>query len=397
MAGEVLALASSEAQTLDYDNQRHEQELFESLNGVTAPETGEPTRNRVYTAVLESRIGRRFTTMAVVGGLVGGATELALAPAALASSPAGTVEVTPPKITSVDVKESLRSGSFQVDSVEAGTKVTFLSYVKAEGMGKKQIRKEKREGDCKRYGKGSDNPTYWNTGRAATGGMVKFKDTAPALACPDENGKMRMVEKNGKKHDCFNLIEKIGKKLRLPQIKGKIIQVKSLAKKSIKLDAVAEAGADAGCKLVLPNGEVSASGHGRGRAEAHEKMSLKAFAKTKGKSWLRINLNLKDKVKASAAASASANCEGKFTADTPPPSKEVPSKDGKQGAGTNTPGNTSTGSTVGGPGAGGSPDTTPGADPNTSVACRDADGDISVTDQFGNCIETTPPAAAAQV
>lgn len=174
----------------------------------------------------------------------------------------------------------------------AGTFIKFriLSYIKAKGLTKKEVRGAEK---CMMIGKGTKVPKYTNSGRSASGGFTKFEDTDREKACRI-NGQWRLVR-------CGNFVWfKI-----LPRIfHGRVLLVRTFAQKKIHIRIPLRVRVPSPCGG--PPAEAA--------AYINQWVRLRVKVKARGNVRIRISGKILDRVKGHVRAGAT--CEHTTTVIT---------------------------------------------------------------------------------
>jgi hypothetical protein len=224
--------------------------------------------------------------------LVVGASFISASSALASDAPQSAADL-PPSITMI------WSGSDSAVSASdvANKNVVFLSFIKANGLSKKTVRRAKTHGGCRWIGAGTDVPGYWNSGHNANGALFWFWDTRHVFEC------------NGRKVLCGNFV-----RFKRPKhnviTHGRVIMVRSFARLMVRIHLVAQVRAS------CPNNPGTWAS---GSASLTQKVSLRMFVKTKGRSTVRLYGKLVDK--ANVKAQAKVHCENAFIIVTTPPSQ----------------------------------------------------------------------------
>jgi hypothetical protein len=179
-----------------------------------------------------------------------------------------------PTVVSSSTNASVVGAKASASDVATG-KVTILSYVKAKGLTKRQV----RNSHCRTIGAGTNVPVFWNSGRGANGSLYWFRDSRTTRVC------------GNRKVNCGNFVRYTRPKSHV--VTGRVVMVRSLASVKVRLHAYAKVEVTATC------GSASAE------AESVINISLKQFVKANG----NATQSLYDKVVAKATAKASAKIE----------------------------------------------------------------------------------------
>ena len=236
-----------------------------------------PTRNRLYTSVLESSAGQKAvaliaggTLAASMGGDVfgGGTATAANETAAAGQTPGVTVE--------------FHSGSASAKDV-ATKKVTFVMNNTVKGA-KAEVKKSP---NCSWTKKGE---VWQNSYKGANGKLVWREETTPAKLCKTSKGLVK-VDGGETGAACYNAAKK-GEKAPGPKLIGEIKVIGNF-NQNVHLKAVAKAAAAEKCGYANAYASVKQNLH----------MSVKDYVKTKGSAQLSIAGKLYDKAEAKANAS----------------------------------------------------------------------------------------------
>lgn len=355
---------------------------------VEQPMIGQPEQNAGFMdSIRNTWFGRNAAKLAIAAACFGGG-ELALANAASADGApvtAGelpsTVTLTIPGAENVDTAPG--SGSATASDFANG-RVTVLSYIRANGLPKKFIDKNRCFWADGGYNSGETingpvHPTNANQVKWFYDPRETYVCHVPKSLSPTGLAKAGNKGPNGKLvDDCGNFWSS-----KPPEhvVQGRVELVRNAAKAKIRVSAqsaIEAVGRDS-------NGNVC--GTAEASASARAFVSLREYVKTRGKTAVKLYGKLFARVR--TGASVSVTCG---PVEFVPPGT-VP-KDGTQGPGAGTPGQ------PGGPGAGGQP-----GNPSEGAPCYDdsstVNGDLNpatsgdilygTPDQFGNCVGPAQP------
>lgn len=259
----------------------------------TGAPVAEATRSALYSAILETNLGRKMVAGISALGLGGGAAAL-VGGNALATGTATAANEVTQSSPAPGVTVEVQSGSASAYDV-ATKKVTFLI-----NNTNKAARKDIKEGDAKCFWT-KPGQKWQNSYRDASGNLVWFTETTPAELCKTPNG---LVKHAGGKTGipCDNEA-----RMKLPKhakvVTGEIKVVSSF-NQDVHLKAVAKAAIAEKCGFASASASVT--------QDLHE--SLKVYLKSKKSTQLSVAGKLYDK--AEAKANASVHCAD-TTATTP--------------------------------------------------------------------------------
>jgi hypothetical protein len=227
----------------------------------------------------------------------------ALALMSVFGAPIAGATGTPQSAAQLPTSITMTISHAKVSASDVATKrVIILSYIKANGLSKKTVRRAQAHGGCRWIGAGTDVPRYLNSGHSASGGLFWFWDTRHVFEC------------NMRKVKCGNFLRFTVPKRHVIPNNVRVIMVRSFARLRVRIHLLAQAKAT--CK---DNQNTWA----KASASLTQTVSLRMFVKTKGASTARLYAKLIDK--ASAKASAEVQCESTVVIVTPPPSQPPPS------------------------------------------------------------------------
>ncbi len=246
----------------------------------------EKTRSGLYSAVLESNLGRK-----VVGGIAATAITGPLG-AALGAEAAGATDMPTAENAATMV---VRNAQVKVSDV-ASKKVIVGEDVR--------IKVDKKNANNCVWTK--PGQTWTNSVRLANGKLYYYPESVKAKICKDVYSPTGWVKKAGGKtgRDCGNPA-KLKPMPEKPNVK--VINVRDLDT-SFVLRALAIAKGSVEC----PGASVS----GYARAEAKQRFSLRSFLKMKGAAQVRTGIKIYDK--AYASAEVKLHCDSTTTPVTPP-------------------------------------------------------------------------------
>lgn len=302
MAEAILAnqMAPFELEANEYQNEMNMfNEEFQDNN-----EAPEKTRSALYSAVVESKIGRK-----VVGGLTASAVIAPLG-AALGAEAAGATDVPASENTTTMV---VRNAQVKVSDV-ASKKVIVGEDVR--------IKVDKKNANNCVWTK--PGQTWTNSVRLANGKLYYYPESTKAKICKDVYSPTGWVKKAGGKtgRNCGNPA-KLTPMPEKPNVK--VINVRDLDT-SFVLRALAIAKGSVEC----PGASVS----GYARAEAKQRFNLRSFLKMKGQAQVHTGMKIYDKAYASAELKLHCDSTTTTTTTTPkpptPPTPPIKTKDGTQ-------------------------------------------------------------------